>query len=177
MKRKRLITRTVILSFLLLAIGYTFYFSFFNERNSIQIGAKSINFVLEDIDGQLVELNEYKGKGVFLNFWGTFCPECVTEMPIMEQLYQEYSDKGIELIAINAGETKLSVQRFVERMNLSFPVVIDTGKGIYDAYGINPLPTTVLINEYGDIVDVYTGPLTEEITREFLEQIKPAEYN
>jgi peroxiredoxin len=173
MKQKRLITRIVILTLLFATIGYTFYFGYFNERSNVQAGDKSVNFILEELDGSRIELSDLRGKGVFLNFWGTYCPECVKEMPLMEEMYQVYSNEGIELIAINAGETELSVQRFVKRFNLSFPVVIDKGKDVYDAYGVNPLPSTVLIDEYGDIVDVYTGPLTEDIIKEFMEQIKP----
>ncbi|MFC0562248.1 thiol-disulfide oxidoreductase ResA [Halalkalibacter alkalisediminis] len=172
MRKRRLVIRTSILSIIAISLVYTFYSSHFSERNAIQAGDKSLNFVLYDLEGKRIELDELKGQGVFLNFWGTYCPECVKEMPIMNEMYQEYADKGIELIAINAGESNLAVERFTEKLDLTFPITTDKGN-VFDAYGVNPLPTTVLIDADGVVVDIYTGPLNKEITREFMERIKP----
>ncbi len=149
LKKRRLIIRSCILALITVALGYTFYFSFSDDFSLAQTGDASINFVLENLEGERIELDELSGKGVFLNFWGTFCKECVEEMPIMDELYQEYKDKDVELIAINVDESELAVKRFIERLDVSFPVVIDKGLNVTKAYGINPLPTTVLIDKSG----------------------------
>ncbi|MDV2686416.1 thiol-disulfide oxidoreductase ResA [Alkalihalophilus lindianensis] len=171
MRKKRLLIRTSILLVITVALSYTFYFNFTQDRSVIRTGDKSINFILEDLEGQYYNLYELEGKGVFINFWGTYCPECVKEMPLMDQMYQEYKSKGIEVLAINVGETQVAVERFTNRLGLSFPILIDYRSEVVDAYGISPLPTTVLIDENGIIVDVYTGPLTEEITRNMMGSI------
>ncbi|KMK76496.1 thiol-disulfide oxidoreductase ResA [Alkalihalobacillus pseudalcaliphilus] len=173
MKRKRLIMRSTILLVMAVAIGYTFYYNFFADKSVARAGHDAANFALEDLTGEVIELRELEGKGVFLNFWGTYCPPCVREMPIMEELYHEYQDQGIEIVAINASEPPLTVERFVSRLDLTFPVVIDEGRHVIDAYGVRPLPTTVLVDEHGKIVRVFTGLLTEEIIREFMEEIIP----
>ncbi|TWI54639.1 thiol-disulfide oxidoreductase ResA [Halalkalibacter nanhaiisediminis] len=173
MKQKRLIMRTSILAVIALALGYTFYSNFFADRSVAQAGNDAVNFVLNDLEGERIELSDLQGKGVFLNFWGTYCPPCEKEMPYMENLYAEYKEKGVEIIAVNVNEPELTVERFVNRYSLTFPVVIDKGMNVSDAYGISPLPTTVLIDEHGTIVHVHTGGMTEAMVRDFMERIKP----
>ncbi len=165
--------RSTLLLIMLIAIGYTFYYIYIADHSVAKAGNEAVNFVLEDLEGERIELAEYEGKGVFINFWGTYCPPCVREMPIMEELYHEYKDQGIEIIAINADEPKLTVERFASRLDLTFPIVIDEKTNVIEAYGIRPLPTTVLVDENGTIVRVFSGALTEEVIREFMEEIKP----
>ncbi|BAB05296.1 thiol-disulfide oxidoreductase ResA [Halalkalibacterium halodurans] len=172
-KRKRFWMRLSILAVISVALGYTFYSNFFADRSLARAGEQAVNFVLEDLEGESIELRELEGKGVFLNFWGTYCPPCEREMPHMEKLYGEYKEQGVEIIAVNANEPELTVQRFVDRYGLSFPIVIDKGLNVIDAYGIRPLPTTILINEHGEIVKVHTGGMTEQMVEEFMELIKP----
>ncbi|MBP3950534.1 thiol-disulfide oxidoreductase ResA [Bacillus suaedae] len=173
MKQKRLIMRTSILVIIGAALAYTFYSNFFADRSLAKVGEESKNFVIHDLEGQRIELKGLEGKGVFLNFWGTFCPPCEKEMPIMEELYQEYKDQGVEILAINVNEPELTVESFVERYNLTFPVAIDKDDIIADAYGISPLPATILIDEHGTIVDVHTGGMPDQLIRDFMERIKP----
>jgi peroxiredoxin len=92
----------------------------------------------------------------------------------MESQYQIYKDQGIEIVAVNVDEPELSVKKFVERVGgLSFPVVIDRGGNVLDAYNVSPLPTTFLIDKDGIIVDVITGGMTEKNIADYLENIKP----
>lgn len=172
-KKKRLAIRTTILLVIVIALGYTFYQSFFVDKNVVRVGDDAVNFVLTDLNGERIELADYKGKGVMLNFWGTYCPPCEKEMPIMQKLYDEYKDQGIEIIAVNVNEAELAVQSFVSRHKLTFPTPIDKGMRVSDAYGINPLPTTFMIDGHGKVVEVFTGQLTENILRNFFEDVKP----
>ena len=173
MKQKRLIMRTGILLVIFLALGYTFYSNFFADTASVRAGDEAINFVLTDLDGNRIELAELRGQGVFLNFWGTYCPPCEREMPYMEELYHEYHPKGVKIIAVNVNEPDLTVRAFSNRHKLTFPIAIDKGMNVSDAYGINPLPTTMLINEHGEVVKVHIGGMTKEQVRAFMEEITP----
>lgn len=173
MKEKRLMLRSAILIVIVIALGYTFYMNFFVDQSAVRAGDKAVNFVSTDLEGQRIELDDYMGQGVMINFWGTYCPPCEKEMPVMEKLYQEYKDQGIEIIAINVNEAEAVVRPFVARHKLTFPVVIDRGMRISDAYGINPLPVTFMVNEYGEVVRVHTGILTENVLREYFEEVKP----
>jgi peroxiredoxin len=173
MKKKRLVTRTIILAVLALAVGYTLYANMNKDKNQkIVIGKPAPDFVLVDMEGNKHRLSEYKGQGVFLNFWATWCKPCEREMPYIENQYQQFKDQGVQVLAIDSGETELAVNRFIERKGMTFPVLIDEG-AVQAAYGINPLPITFLIDKEGNVVKSHTGELSEETVREFMEQIKP----
>ncbi|MBB5323474.1 peroxiredoxin [Anoxybacillus tepidamans] len=173
MKKQRLVVRTVILLLLLSAVGYTIYSSIFAEKTDIKVGATAPDFVLTDLNGKTHRLSDYRGKGVFLNFWGTWCKPCEKEMPYINRQYAVYKKQGVEVLAVNVGEPKLSVQKFVDRFGLTFPVVIDREDQVMNAYEINPLPTTFLIDKDGKIKQIITGTMTEEMVKQYMESIKP----
>lgn len=174
-KQKRLAVRIAILSVIAIALAYTFYVNFFQDKSVVRVGDEAVNFALTDLEGNRVELAELKGKGVFINFWGEYCPPCKKEMPWMEEAYQEYKDQGIEIVAINVNEAELSVRNFVDRYKLSFPIVIDKGMKVSNAYGINPLPATYLVDEHGKVIKYKVGGMTKKDITDFMELIKPSE--
>jgi peroxiredoxin len=173
LKRQRLFIRTVILLLLAGALGYTFYTNFFSSKERVAVGDEAPDFVLSDLNGNTHQLSDYRGKGVFLNFWGTYCKPCEKEMPYMNNLYKEYKNQGVEIIAVNVGESKLAVEKFAEKYQLHFPIVIDKDNQVLEAYDISPIPTTFLINKDGQIVEIITGTMTEQDMKNYMEQIKP----
>lgn len=173
-KKKRFYIRTVILVLMTFAIVFTIYSNLTKEKNEIlQVGDKAPDFVLVDMKGEKHQLSDYKGQGVFLNFWGTWCKPCEREFPLMDQHYQEYKEKGLEILAVNIGESNFAVQKYVDRKSLGFPVLIDNNKSVMETYNINPLPTTLLINPEGIIEKVITGEMSEETIKAYMEQIIP----
>lgn len=108
-----------------------------------------------------------------LNFWGTWCKPCEREMPYMQELYGEYKDKGIEIVAVSLDSTELVVDRFVDRHNLTFPVPHDTTEEVRDLYKVGPLPSTFFINPDGEIVEYVEGALTLESLEGHLQNILP----
>ncbi|WP_251555071.1 thiol-disulfide oxidoreductase ResA [Neobacillus muris] len=174
MKKRRLVMRTIILLVLCLAVGYTLYANL-TKDNKVKVakGQKAPDFILTDMQGKKHRLSDYKGQGVFLNFWGTWCKPCEKEMPYINNQYNQFKNKGVQVIAVNIAETELAVNDFAERHKLDFPIVIDKDKEVMNAYGINPLPATFLIDKNGIVVEYYTGQLTEQKIREFMERIKP----
>jgi len=173
-KKKRFYMRTVILVLMTLAIVFTIYSNLTKEKNEIlQVGDKAPDFVLVDMKGEKHQLSDYKGQGVFLNFWGTWCKPCEREFPLMDKHYQEYKEKGLEILAVNIGESNFAVQKYVDRKSLGFPVLIDNNKSVMETYNINPLPTTLLINPEGIIEKVITGEMSEETIKAYMEQIIP----
>ncbi|WP_017727682.1 thiol-disulfide oxidoreductase ResA [Halalkalibacterium ligniniphilum] len=176
MKKKRLILRATILLIMAVAIGYTFYTNFMSDSNAaVRVGDEAPNFLLTDLKGNEVELNDYRGQGVFLNFWGTYCPPCEREMPYMENQYEIYKDQGVEILAVNVGEAELAVDRFVQRHQLTFPIPMDSNRQVIDRYGVIPLPTTFLIDSDGVVIQIITGGMTEPDIAGYMESIKPKE--
>jgi peroxiredoxin len=173
-KKRRLILRTAILLVLGGALAFTLYANLTKDKNdSVQVGSKAPDFVLKDMKGQKHKLSDYKGQGVFLNFWGTYCKPCEHEMPYIDSQYKEFKNKGVQVLAVNVSESHYAVQDFIDRHQLTFPVVIDKGGEVQAAYGIDPLPITFLIDKNGRVIDKFTGSLTEANIQQFMDRIKP----
>ena len=110
------------------------------------------NFSLSLLEGETKSLSSYKGKVVFLNFWATWCGPCRVEMPSMEALYKKFSDKGLEILAVNCGEDQAAVRSFMKNEKLSFPALLDLDGRVSQNYGIQAIPTTYLIDRDGMII-------------------------
>ena len=132
----------------------------------------SINFELDNIDGDPEQLTDYLGKVVFLNFWATWCGPCRIEMPSMQSLYDEFRDDGLEIVAVNLGERQRTVENFLEDNNLTFPVLLDVTDRVGGIYGARSIPTTYIIDRDGNILSMTVGArewYTEEIKALFSE--------
>lgn len=174
MKKKRLLLRASILLLLIAASVYTIYESITTKQDEqAQIGQKAPDFVLVDQNGVQQKLSNFKGQGVFLNFWATWCKPCENEMPSINKQYTRDKRKDVQVLSVNVGESSLAVNRFIEQYDLSFPIMIDTEELVQEAYRINPLPVTFLIDKEGFIIDIYTGELTESKIQELMGKIKP----
>lgn len=173
-KQKRFIMRTVILSVLVLAIVYTIFSNATKEKVAVlSIGDEAPDFTLVDLNGEEHRLSDYKGQGVFLNFWGTWCKPCVKEMPAMDRQYEIYKEQGVQILAVNIAQSDFEVERFASQYGLDFPIVIDKTKSVLEAYNIDPLPSTLLINPDGKIEQIIRGEMTEQDIAGFMEQIRP----
>jgi peroxiredoxin len=173
-KQNRFILRTIILSVLVLAIVYTIYNNATNEKIEVLgIGDQAPDFTLVDLNGEEHRLSDYKGQGVFLNFWGTWCKPCAKEMPAMDRQYEIYKEQGVQILAVNIAQSDFEVERFASQYGLDFPIVIDKTKSVMEVYNIDPLPTTVLINPDGKIEQIVRGEMTEQDIAGFMEQIRP----
>lgn len=115
-------------------------------------GLYDINLI--DVDSKPVSLSEYKGKIVLLNFWATWCPPCVKEMPSMQRLKNHFADKPFEIVAINIGESSTAVSSFLFELDteLTFPILLDEEGMSYQTFGIRGLPMTLLLDEEGGLI-------------------------
>lgn len=170
-RKKRLIIRTIVLFLLVSAI--IFAIATRDNEKVLAIGDAAPDFELVDLEGNAHRLSEYKGQGVLLNFWGTWCPPCKAEMPYMENQYKEFEEKGVQILAVNIKQSNYTVETFRDQYGLTFPIVIDKNESVRRAYDVLPLPTTILINEDGIIEDIITTEMTEEQIRSYMESIQP----
>ena len=170
-KRNRLIIRTIVLLVMISAVVYTIAFK--DKVKVLSVGDTAPDFELVDLDGNTHRLSEYRGQGVFLNFWGTWCGPCKREMPHMEKMHAEFEDKGVKILAISVKDSKLKVESFRDRYELTFPVAIDQTDSVKVVYNISPLPTTFLINAEGKIEEIITREMSETEIRKNMESIQP----
>ena len=114
-------------------------------------GPGEIGFTLPDLSGKTHSLPDYKGRVVLINFWASWCPPCIYEMPELTRLQQQLSDKPFDILAINVGEKKYKVWKFTDVINFSLPVLLDTRNEAFDAWGVRTLPTSFLIDASGKV--------------------------
>jgi thiol-disulfide isomerase/thioredoxin len=124
------------------------------------------------IDGEEYSLADFRGRPVVLSFFTTWCPYCAEELPILEKLYREYQDKAsLVILGIDLQESKDLVVRFIERLGVSFPVLLDQRGEAASAYRILGLPTLFFINPEGQVADMILGGSNEAVVRRKLESI------
>jgi peroxiredoxin len=119
---------------------------------------RPVEIQLKDIFGNTVRLSDYRGKIVFLNFWATWCPTCVIEMPSMEKLHRRLKDKDFVMVAINLQETPAQVKSFFEKLELSFTALLDSSGEVGTGFAVNALPTTFVLDKEGRIIGKALGP-------------------
>jgi peroxiredoxin len=174
-KKARLLLRTGILLLFVVAVAFTLYQAF-NKKDTTAKGHMAPNFVLENLDGKKVELKDFRGKGVLLNFWGSWCEPCKEEMPFLNAVYKKHM-KGVVILGVNDNESRYTVNKFVQRNGIQFPILLDKDQAVITAYDIGPLPTTFLINAKGEIVDKIVGQMpSPKFIREKLKDIQPDSY-
>ena len=139
-----------------------------------RVGQPAPDFKLKNVDGQSVSLDDFKGRPVLINFWKTSCLPCVYEMPFLQEIYDEWSGKGLMLLAINGGEGSSTVKIFMQIHNLSLPVLLDTKLAVTRKYNIIGIPTTFFIDEDGIIQEKVTGafPNKAEIEKRLSKIVK-----
>ena len=137
-----------------------------SEPSGARVGEPAPNFQLEDLDGQSISISDLQGKPVLLNFWATWCSPCRAEMPYLQQIYEEWSGVGLEVLAINIGESPSLVTEFLQSYNLSLPVLLDTGGKIATKYNIRYMPTTFFIDKDGTIQVKIIGAFPNKIAIE-----------
>lgn len=111
------------------------------------------DFALTTLSGASFRLSEVRGKVVLLNFWATWCVPCRTEMPTLEELYQLYKHRGLEVVAVNLDALSTAgVEAYVKEVKVTFPIVLDPSWSTARAYRVVGLPTTYLIGRTGNVV-------------------------
>ena len=106
----------------------------------------------------VVSLEAHRGQVVLVNFWATWCKPCEDEMPSMQRLYTSLEGQPFEMLAISVDEDEALVERFRERLALSFPILLDPSQTVSRRYQTTGFPESLLIAPDGEIVERYVGP-------------------
>lgn len=113
---------------------------------------KAPDFVLKDLQGRKFRLSENTGKPVLLIFGTTWCPYCRDEIPRLKDIYANYGKRGLVILNINIQESKKKVSRFADSYKLPYRVLLDEKADVAESYGVQGVPTMVLIDKKGMIV-------------------------
>jgi peroxiredoxin len=134
-------------------------------------------FSLQTLAGGNVNLTEYRGQVVLVNFWGTWCEPCKREMPALQAANERYGGQGLAIIGVNLtddeqlqGVTEEQVRQFAAQYNLTYPIALDRDGSVTNAFRVFPLPTSFFIDAQGRIRYVHVGELTlDDVTARFTE--------
>ena len=110
------------------------------------------DFSLPDVNGNLHSIAGYAGKPVIVNFWATWCPPCIEEMPSMNRAWMAVRDEGIVMLAVNVGEDEDQVFTFTADYPVDFPLLLDEAGEVVQQWGALGLPTTFVVDPGGNIV-------------------------
>jgi len=125
-------------------------------------------FVFKDIQGHEQRLQDYRGKWVLVNFWATWCPPCLQEIPDLISLYEGHKKSDLVVIGVALDSTKESVVEFVAKKKISYPVVV----GDYDLAAqvgdVELLPTSFLYDPTGKLVSYQEGVVTRSSVESYI---------
>ena len=106
---------------------------------------------LMTVDGRPLSLQALRGKVVLVNFWATWCEPCIREMPSLQQLRDQLHADGFEVLAVNYQEGPARINSFIEKLQLTLPVVRDTDGSVARAWGARIFPANYLVDRAGNI--------------------------
>lgn len=143
MRRSRLIF--FLLAFLLLAPGFA---------SAIQLGEKLHPFKQKDLNGNVIDMSTIIGKKpVMLVFWASWCPNCKSEAPKINQLVEKYKKQGMEFIGVNIGinDSIKRARSFVKKTDMTYPTVFDANNTITQKYMVHGVPTILVADSNGRV--------------------------
>jgi len=116
------------------------------------------DFAVPTPGGETFRLGDQRGKVVMVNFWATWCPPCLEEMPAMERLYRKHKDAGFTLVAISVDADPKKVKPFVSEHKLTMPIGVDPKMDLANTYGVRALPSSFMIGRDGNLAALAIGP-------------------
>jgi peroxiredoxin len=173
MKSKNLVPQCLnavvpfVCAFVTLCLFFSFVFFLLsfsacgNEKKNDMI-KEAIPFSLASVDSIQYKLEDYRGKIVLLHFWADWCPHCRQEFAKLQKVDDELKGRGLQILAVNVGQTKKHVLELKEEYRLSIPLLLDENKDLAEKYGVKGLPTSFFIDKQGMIKQKEIGWLSTE---------------
>ena len=131
--------------------------------------AAPLDFSLPDLDGREVSLSDFRGKWVLVNFWATWCPPCLEELPELESFHSKHKDAGAMVLGINMEDIAPGeLREFVDEQFLSYPILLASPSMTGVLGPVSGLPTSYLVDPGGEVVAQQAGPVTERAIVKFI---------
>jgi len=138
------------------------------------LAAEPVDFTLEDLDGKPVSLSDFRGKWVIVNYWATWCPPCLDEIPDLVQLYEDNRDTLV-VLGVDFEEVNIEyLKEFVDSHFMTYPVVHSEPLPVTPLGPVLGLPTTYIISPEGERIARQEGPVTREAIESYLARKREA---
>lgn len=140
----------------------------------IRVGQSAPDFQVVDLKGNPVNLSDFRGQTVMLNFWTTWCNVCKAEMPHVEKLYEQFKDENVAILSVNVTSQERNakdVEHYVDSRGLSFPVVLDEAGAVRERYRVTAYPTTFILDPAGIIRKQHVGAISYDSMRKVIRDI------
>jgi thiol-disulfide isomerase/thioredoxin len=138
---------------------------------SLGVVADEVDFILTDLDGKQRSLSEFRGKWVVVNYWATWCPPCLDEIPDLVEFHEKHKDHDAVVLGVNYEEVNREyLQEFVESHFMTYPVLPMEPVPVTPLGPVMGLPTTYIISPQGERVARQEGPITGAAIEAFLER-------
>jgi len=135
-------------------------------------GHAAPDFALTTLTGQTAALSDYRGQVVLINFWATWCPSCIAEMPHYDAIYRQQPLADFIVLGVNLQENRPQVRQFVDGLGLSFPILLDEdGQVTIDEYQIPGMPGSIIVDRQGIIFYRHIGPMSGQLLAEKLAEL------
>ena len=140
---------------------------------TLPLAVTAVDMPLTAVNGSKVNLNQYQGSWLVVNYWATWCLPCIVEMPELQSFHDEYVDKGAMVIGINAENlSKQQLVTFLDDYFITYPNFV-AGPTQQSELGLIPgLPTTFMVSPEGEVVARQVGQITREMIEQFIEKWK-----
>lgn len=135
-----------------------------NSNEIVEVGDEAYDFTLEDMNGEIHQLSNYKGKPVVLNFFSTWCESCHEVAPSQIRFEKEFGD-DVHVFTIVRAESKRMLDRYIERHGKSYgerKFLFDYDMEVSERFGVVGQPETIIIDENGIVIEHIVGPVTGE---------------
>jgi peroxiredoxin len=143
-----------------------------HELGHLKVSEPAPDFTLHDLTGQTATLSSFRGKkAVLLDFWATWCGPCKAALPGLQDLTENFRDRGLEVLTIDQGESLDQVRYFIDRRKYSFRVLLDLDIAVGDIYGVRGIPTSVLVDKAGVVRWISVGRSGDEEVQKQVERV------
>lgn len=128
------------------------------QQRVVMVGDSAPDFQITADDGKKISRSDFGGRLLVLNFWATWCPPCIQEMPSLDAFQQRMRGKGVVVLGISVDKNERSYREFLRRAKVSFITARDPEAEISSSYGTFKYPETYVIDRQGKVLEKFIGP-------------------
>ena len=142
-------------------------YQFSLDRSSLNVGSIAPDFELTELKGESMRLSQFRGQPILLTFAATWCPDCRTETPVLQELHTSHPE--LVIVTVDSKESPETVQGFVDEFGVTYPILLDTNGSTSDQYRIFAIPTGLFIDAQG----IIRAKIIENVTPQLLAEKLP----